>query len=73
MTDDLEPLDPRTAKEMYLDNRRHELSSATIQAHHYRLKQFVRWCEDEDIEIPACTAAYNEYSSIDTAVPWRAS
>lgn len=50
MTDDLEPLDPRTAKEMYLDDRRHELSDATIQAHHYRLKQFVQWCEDEGIE-----------------------
>ena len=50
MSDDLEPLDPRTAKEMYLDDRRHQLSDATIQAHHYRLKQFVQWCEGEGIE-----------------------
>lgn len=50
MSDDLEPLDPRTAKEMYLDDRRHEVASATLQSHHYRLKQFVEWCQDEDID-----------------------
>lgn len=50
MSNDLEPLDPRTAKEMYLDDRRNAVSDATLQAHHYRLKQFVQWCESEDIE-----------------------
>lgn len=47
---DLEPLDPATAKQMYLEDREHELAPATLQAHHYRLKQFVAWCEAEDIE-----------------------
>ena len=50
MTDDLEPLDPGTAREMYLDERRHELADATIQSHTYRLKQFVQWCDQEGIE-----------------------
>jgi len=50
MSDDLEPLDPRTAKQMYLDDRRHELADATLQSHDYRLKQFVKWCEANDIE-----------------------
>jgi integrase len=50
MSNDLEPLDPRTAKEMYLDDRRNEVSDATLQAHHYRLKQFVQWCENEEIQ-----------------------
>jgi site-specific recombinase XerD len=35
---------------MYLDERRHELADATIQAHGYRLKQFVAWCDTEDID-----------------------
>ena len=35
MSDDLEPLDPRTAKQMYLDDRRHELAPATLQSHDY--------------------------------------
>jgi len=50
MTDELEPLDPRTAKQMYLDERRQEVAGATLQAHHYRLKQFVQWCESNGIE-----------------------
>lgn len=50
MSDELEPLDSRTAKEMYLKDRQNDLSDATLQTHHYRLKQFVEWCEDEGIE-----------------------
>jgi site-specific recombinase XerD len=50
MSNELEPIDPRTAKEMYLDSRRHEVADSTLQAHNYRLKQFVQWCEAEDIE-----------------------
>jgi site-specific recombinase XerD len=50
MTDDLEPLAPSTGKQMYLDERRHELSDATIQSHGYRLTQFVRWCKQDGID-----------------------
>lgn len=50
MTDDLEPLDPRTAKQMYLDDRRHEVAEATLQTHGYRLRQFVEWCDRDGIE-----------------------
>ena len=49
--DELEPIEPREAKEMYLEQRKQEVSDSTIQAHHYRLKHFVRWCEEvENIE-----------------------
>lgn len=47
---ELEPLDPATAQQMYLDERRNEVSAATIQSHGYRLTQFVDWCEDEGID-----------------------
>lgn len=50
MTDDLDPLVPAKAMEMYLDERRHELAEATIQSHRYRLKQFVQWCEQDGID-----------------------
>jgi len=50
MVDDLDPIDPSTATEMYLDSRRHELADATIQAHRYRLKQFEQWCASEEID-----------------------
>ncbi|WP_188786763.1 site-specific integrase, partial [Halobellus salinus] len=46
MNDDLEPIEPAEAKEMYLEQRKQEVSDATIQAHHYRLNQFVRWCTE---------------------------
>jgi site-specific recombinase XerD len=47
----LEPIEPAEAKAMYLDQRRQEVSESTIQAHDYRLRHFVRWCNDiEGIE-----------------------
>lgn len=48
---DLTPIEPEEAKEMYLEQRKHEVSESTIKAHHYRLKHFVRWCHTAgDIE-----------------------
>lgn len=47
--DDLEPLEPEEAVEMYKNHRRGEVSKATLQSHGYRLKHFVNWCSDEDI------------------------
>ena len=32
MSDELEPIDPDTAVQMYLDDRRHNLADATLQA-----------------------------------------
>jgi len=48
VSDDLEPLEPREAFEMWLDRQRTEKSEATVQSYYYRVKQFVEWCEDED-------------------------
>ena len=51
MDTDLTPIEPEEAKEMYLEQRKHEVSESTIKAHHYRLKHFVRWCQTAgDIE-----------------------
>ena len=49
MSDDLEPLDPQKGVDMYLDHRRGSLHQRTIQAHHYRLKQFTEWLDEEGI------------------------
>ncbi|WP_254832083.1 tyrosine-type recombinase/integrase [Haloglomus salinum] len=47
----LDPIAPAEAKQMYLQQRKQEVSESTIQAHHYRLKHFVRWCENvENVE-----------------------
>ncbi|WP_418280484.1 tyrosine-type recombinase/integrase [Halorubrum sp. DTA98] len=46
MTDELEPISPAEAKEMYLNARKREVSESTLSGYHYRLKHFIRWCED---------------------------
>ena len=46
----LEPLAPDTAKEMYHQEREGDVTERTLQAHHYRLVHFVRWCDQEDID-----------------------
>ena len=53
-SDDLEPLEPAVAVEMYLDERRSELSEKSIQNHKYRLKEFVEYCAHNDIENLNC-------------------
>ncbi len=46
---DLQPLHPRDAMEMWIDRQGTERSEETIQSYYYRTKQFVEWCEEEDI------------------------
>lgn len=46
---ELEPIAPAEAKEMFLAQRRDEVAEATLQGYHYRLKPFVKWCEQESI------------------------
>lgn len=48
--DDLEPIDPRTAQELFLDHKATNCTDATVQNHRYRTNHFVRWCDEQDIE-----------------------
>jgi integrase len=50
MTDDLEPIDPETAVELYIDHREPDVSEKTLLNHQSRLDSFVDWCEEENIE-----------------------
>jgi site-specific recombinase XerD len=45
----LEPIAPEAAIDLYLDHRRSEVSEQTLSSHHYRLKPFVQWCEENEI------------------------
>lgn len=49
MSDDLEPMAPDAALDMYLKTRRGEASDETLQSHKYRLGKFVEWCEQQEI------------------------
>jgi site-specific recombinase XerD len=46
----LEPIDPETALELYLADRKNELTEATLYSHKSRLGHFVRWCDEQDID-----------------------
>jgi integrase len=47
---ELEPIDPRTARELYLDHKELDCSEATVVNHRYRLKPFLEWCEENEID-----------------------
>ncbi|RDZ34486.1 MULTISPECIES: site-specific integrase [unclassified Haloferax] len=49
MSDDLEELSPRDAMEMWLTRQSTEKADETVQSYHYRIKQFVEWCEEQGI------------------------
>lgn len=46
----LHPIKPEKAVEQYLESRRHESAPSTVQNHRYRLKQFIRWCEETEFD-----------------------
>ena len=48
--DDLEPIEPGTAQELFLDHKATDCTDSTVQNHRYRLNPFVRWCGEEDID-----------------------
>ena len=46
----LEPLEPETALELYLQDKQPEQSQATQYSHKSRLGHFLRWCDEQEIE-----------------------
>jgi len=49
MSDELEPLAPEAAVDLYLEQRRDEVSNETLRCHRSRLGKFVDWCEENGI------------------------
>ena len=50
MANDLQPLAPFEAVQMYLDHRKPELSEKSLHNHKYRLDVFLEFCEERGIE-----------------------
>ncbi|RQG97071.1 tyrosine-type recombinase/integrase [Natrarchaeobius chitinivorans] len=50
MSDDLVPLEPQEALEMWLDRLSANRSDETIQSYDYRMKPFVEWCAKEGVD-----------------------
>lgn len=50
MHDELAPIQPTAAVDMYLADRSTDASDATIKSHRYRLNHFIRWCDEDGID-----------------------
>jgi integrase len=48
--DDLEPIEPGTAQELFLDHKATDCTDSTVRNHRYRLNPFVRWCGEKGID-----------------------
>lgn len=48
--DRLDPIEPAEAVELYFKNREPELSEKTLENQRYRLKAFLEWCEEAEVE-----------------------
>jgi integrase len=46
---DLEPLDPETGVDLYLDHKSTNCTKSTVQNHRYRLEPLLEWCGDQEI------------------------
>lgn len=49
-TTELEPIDPRTAQQLFLDHKETECTESTVRNHRYHTNEFVAWCEENDID-----------------------
>lgn len=47
---DLEPIEPSSAQQPYLDHRASQCSDITVQSHEYQLNYFVTWCADNSLD-----------------------
>ena len=45
----LEPIDPETTVELYLEDRETELSKRSLYGHKSRLGHFLRWCDQQEM------------------------
>ena len=46
----LEPLDPETGVELFLEHKATDCTASTVQNHRYRMKHFLMWCDETGIE-----------------------
>jgi len=47
---DLEPIEPETARELFLDHKANNCADSTVYNHRYHLNSFLEWCERNDVD-----------------------
>lgn len=48
--ENLEPIDPRIAQQLYLDHKRTECTESTVRNHKYHTNYLVEWCEQNGVD-----------------------
>lgn len=48
--DELEPMDPESAVELYLEHKATNCTESTVRNHKYQMKHFLRWCGKEGVD-----------------------
>jgi site-specific recombinase XerD len=48
--DQLEPIDPGSARELFLKHKKTGCAEKTVQSYTYRTEHFVRWCDENGID-----------------------
>ena len=48
--DDLEPIEPETAAELFLEHKATDCAESTVRNHRYRMNHFLEWCDEEDVD-----------------------
>lgn len=49
-TNELDPITPKRAFDLYIKTKKSEVAKSTLKAHQYRLGHFLRWCDEKDID-----------------------
>jgi site-specific recombinase XerD len=64
---DLDPIEPSTAQQLYLDHKAAHCAEKTVRSHGYRLNFFVQWCQENGIDnLNDLTGRYlHEYLCVD--------
>jgi len=48
--DNLEPIEPSSARELFLKHKSTECGENTVQSYEYRTNHFIRWCDETDLD-----------------------
>jgi len=47
MSEDLQPISPSEARDLYLESLRDEAAAWTLQSQESHLRAFIEWCQEE--------------------------
>jgi hypothetical protein len=68
-SEDLEPISPERALELYLEDKARDCRQSTVDYHRSRLDFLVRWCEDQGDREPERSDRPDEDTPVESRIP----